>query len=131
MTKKELSQLYWLNREIEEDKRKLAELESAASGGVAKLTGMPHVSAEGRGLESYSILIAEQRELVASKITQSIILYNQLNRYIASVDDSLIRQILSYRYANGLSWLQVAMHIGGGNTADSVRMIHDRFLKKR
>ena len=29
MTKKELSQLYWLNREIEEEKRKLRELEAA------------------------------------------------------------------------------------------------------
>lgn len=130
MTKRKLSQLYWLNREIEEDKRKLAELETAAEGGAAKITGMPHVSGNGRSLENYAVLIAEQRELIDTKIRQTIILYNRINRYIATVPDSLMRQILTLRYVNGMSWVQVAMSIGGGNTADSVRMAHDRFLRK-
>ena len=63
MTKRELSQLYWLNREIEEDKRKLTELEAAAEGGTAKITGMPHVSGNGRSIENYTVLIAEQRDM--------------------------------------------------------------------
>ena len=130
MTKRKLSQLYWLNREIEEDKRKLAELETAAEGGAAKITGMPHVSGNGHSLENYAVLIAEQRELIDTKIRQTIILYNHINRYIATVPDSLMRQILTLRYVNGMSWVQVAMSIGGGNTADSVRMAHDRFLRK-
>lgn len=130
MTKEELSQLYWLNREIEEDKRKLAELETAAEGGAAKITGMPHVSGNGRSLENYAVLIAEQRELIDTKIRQTIILYNRLNRYIAAVPDSFMRLILTFRYVNGMSWLQVAMRIGGGNTPDSVRKADDRFLKK-
>ena len=130
MTKRELSQLYWLNREIEEDKRKLTELEAAAEGGTAKITGMPHVSGNGRSIENYTVLIAEQRDLIEAKIRQTVILYNRLNRYIATVPDSLMRQILSLRYINGLSWFQVAQHIGGGNTADSVRKAHDRFLQK-
>ncbi len=130
MTKRELSQLYWLNREIEEDKRKLAELETAAEGGAAKITGMPHASGDGRGLENYAVLIAEQRDLIDTKIRQTVILYNRLNRYIATVPDSLMRQILTLRYVNGLSWVQVAMSIGGGNTADSVRKAHDRFLRR-
>ena len=130
MTKRKLSQLYWLNREIEEDKRKLAELETAAEGGAAKITGMPHVSGNGRSLENYAVLIAEQRELIDTKIRQTIILYNRINRYIATVPDSLMRQILTLRYVNGLSWVQVAMSIGGGNTADSVRKAHDRFLRR-
>ena len=32
-------------------------------------------------------------------------------------------------HVNGLTWDQVAAHIGGGNTGDSVRKMHDRFLK--
>lgn len=123
--------MYWLNREIEDDKRKLEELKAAADGGTAKITGMPHVGGNGRSLENYSILIAEQRELIEAKIRQTVILYNQLNRYISSVPDSLMRQILSLRYVNGMNWTQVAMHIGGGNTPDSVRMAHDRFLKRQ
>lgn len=130
MTKRELSQLYWLNREIEEDKHKLTELETVAEGGTAKITGMPHVSGNGRSLENYAVLIAEQRDLIDAKIRQTVILYNRLNRYIATVPDSLMRQILTLRYVNGMSWVQVAMRVGGGNTPDSVRIAHDRFLRK-
>ena len=130
MTKRELSQLYWLNREIEDDKYKLEELRSASEGGSVKITGMPHVTGESRSLENYSVLIAEQAELIDAKVKQTIILYNRLNRYIATVSDSLTRQILSLRYVNGLTWDQVAAHIGGNNTADSVRMVHNRFLRE-
>lgn len=128
MTKKELSQLYWLNREIEEEKRKLAELTAAASGGVQNITGLPHVGG-GDKTGNLAILIAEQRDLIELKVKQSVIEYNRLNRYIASVEDAQMRMILSLRYVNGLSWQQVADGIGGNNTADGVRKSHDRFLK--
>ena len=130
MTKNELSQLYWLNREIKRDKQKLAELRTAAEGGTAKISGMPHVSGVSRSLENYSVLIAEQEELINAKIKQTIILYNQLNRYIATVQDSLMRQILTCRYIDGFSWAKVAMCVGGNNTEDSVRKAHNRFLCK-
>lgn len=129
MTKKDLSQLYWLNREIAEEKRKLAELEVAAVGSTAKITGLPHVSGAHDKVGDLAILIVEQRDLIDLKIRQSVIEHNRLNRYIASVDDAQMRIILSLRYVNGLSWQQVASHIGGGNTADAVRKSHDRFLK--
>ncbi len=128
MTKKELSQLYWLNREIEEEKRKLEELTAAASGCTQRITGLPHVGC-GDKTGDLAILIAEQRDLIELKVRQSVIEYNRLNRYIASVGDAQMRMILSLRYVNGLSWQQVAFHIGGGNTADSVRKSHERFLK--
>ena len=42
MTLKELSQLYYLNREIEDLKIKISELEDKATDTSAKITGMPH-----------------------------------------------------------------------------------------
>ena len=130
MTKKELSQLYWLNREIEEEKRKLRELEVAATSGTATITGLPHVSGAHDRLGDMAILIAEQRDLIDLKVRQSVIEYNRLNRYIAGIEDAQMRMILSLRYVNGLSWQQVAVNIGGGNTADGVRMMVDRYLQK-
>ncbi len=129
MTKQELSQLYWLNREIEEDKRRLAELEAASMGCTSKIAGLPHVGGNGDKVGDLAVLIAEQRDLIQAKVKQSLIEYNRLNRYIESIPDAQIRQILSLRYVNGFSWQQVAASIGGGNTKDSVRKIHDRFLK--
>ncbi len=129
MTKKELSQLYWLNREIEEEKRRLEELKSAASGCTQKITGLPHVGG-GDMVGDLATLIAEQKDLIELMKKRSVIEYIRLNRYIANVEDAQMRMILSLRYVNGLSWQQVAFHIGGNNTADGVRKAHNIFLKK-
>lgn len=129
MTKKELSELYWLNREIEEEQRKLNELKAAATDCTAKITGLPHVSGAHDKIGDLSILIAEQKDLIELKVKQSIIKYNRLNRYIANVSDAQMRMILSLRYVNGLSWQQVANKIG--ETDESYpRRKHNIFLKK-
>ena len=129
MTKKELSQLYWLNREIEEEKRKLAELEAAATGCTAKITGLPHVSGAHDKIGDLGILIAEQRDLIDLKVRQSVVEYNRLMRYIASVEDAQMRTILSLRYIDGLSWQQVAFRIGESDE-QYPRRKHNKFLRK-
>ena len=128
LTKKELSQLYWLNREIEEEKRKLSELEAAAAGCTAKITGLPHVSGVHDKIGDLGILIAEQRDLIDLKVRQSVIEYNRLNRYIASVDDTQMRMILSLRYVNGLSWQEIAANMGQDGDGSTQRKKHDKFL---
>lgn len=129
MTKKELSQLYWLNREIEEEKRKLAELEAAATGCTAKITGLPHVTGAHNKLGDLAILIAEQRDFVELKLRQSVIEYNRLRRYIADVEDVQMRMILSLRYVSGMSWQQVAFAIGETDE-QYPRRKHNAFLRK-
>lgn len=47
--------------------------------------------------------------------------------YIQDVDSSEIRQLLRYRYIDGLSWERVAYQMGGGNSGDGCRMIVRRF----
>lgn len=129
MTKKELSQLYYLNREIERDKARLAELEAAAQPGAQKITGMPSAGCVGDKIGDYAAEIADLKGIIAANIQRCYYELNRLNRYINSVEDSQMRMILSLRYINGLSWLQVAASVGGGNTADGVRMAVDRHLK--
>ena len=131
MTKKELSQLYWLNREIEMDMHRLKELEAMASAPKAqKLDGMPHNAAYGDTLARIVADIDALKELLAAKQQQCIHERSRLERYITGIPDSLTRQIFTLRFVNGLSWCQVAVHIGG-NTEDSVRMICDRYLKQQ
>lgn len=129
MTKKELSQLYWLNREIEEEKHKLEELTAASEGCTQSITGLPHVNSAGDKIGDLAILIAEQRDLIDLKVRQSVIEYNRLNRYIASVEDAQMRMILSLRYVNGLSWQQVAFRMGL-HDEQLPRKWHNTFLKK-
>ena len=129
MTKKELSELYWLNREIEEEQRKLAELKAATTDCTTKITGLPHVSGLHDKTGDLSILIAEQRDLIELKVKQSITKYNDLNNYIANVPDAQMRMILSLRYVNGLTWQQIAEKIGEKDESYPRRK-HNTFLRK-
>lgn len=132
MTKKELSQLYWLNREIEMDMNRLKELEAMASEPKAqKLDGMPHSAAYGDALARVVADIVDLKAIIAAKQQQCIHERSRLERYIADIPDSLTRQIFTLRFINGLTWYQVAAHIGGGNSEDSVRKTCDRYLATR
>lgn len=54
--------------------------------------------------------------------------YEELTAWIDGIEDSFVRSIMRMRYFEGLEWSQIAHRIGG-NTPDSVRMTHNRFLK--
>lgn len=130
MTIKELSKLYWLNREIERDKARLEELYTKAISSSQTITGMPHVPGVTDKVGRYAGEIADLRGIIESNIQRCFYELNRLNRYIDKVDDPQMRMILSLRFVNGLPWQQVAASIGGSNTADSVRMMCKRYLEK-
>ena len=130
MTKRELSQLYYLRREIAQEEKRLRQLEAAASDTSVNISGLPHVM----GISDRTSLaceIADIKALINAKLEQCTIEYKRINRYIASIDDSLIRQIMTLRYVDCKSWWHVADGVGGNNTADSVRMQHNRFLSEK
>ena len=130
VTKRDLSQLFWLNREIEELQRRLDELETLATSCTSRITGMPKSPGVVDRLSKYTVEIADLRALLDLNLKKCFYELNRLNRYIENVEDGQIRLILSHRYVNGLGWRQIADSIGNGYTADSVRMAHDRFLVK-
>ena len=131
MTVKELSQLYYLNREIEADQQRLDELEVRVSSPKSpNYDGMPHAPGYSDSLSRMVAEIVDTKAILAAKQLQCIHERNRLERYISSIPDSLTRQIFALRFINGLSWYQVAMHIGGGNTEDSVKKVCYRYLNK-
>lgn len=128
MTKKELSQLYYLRREIAQEQRRLKELEKATETGSGKITGLPPIQGMAAPAELVA-QIADSRAVISAKLELAGVEYNRLCRYITGVDDSLMRQILTQRFIEGKSWRQVARAIGGGNTEDSVKKAFYRYLK--
>lgn len=130
MTLKELSQLYYLNREIEMDKRRLQELEVKAVSCSANLSGMPRSPGVSDRVGRYAADIVDLKGIIEAKLQQCIYERNRLERYISSIDDSLLRQIFTYRFINGLPWEQVAACIGPGYTAAAVRQVAHRYIKR-
>lgn len=123
MTKERLSQLAALNREITLDRQRLNAL--AARKCAGQVAGLPHLDLIGNRLPA---LEASYR-LLEEKAVRALQEYNRLLRFIMSVEDAQMRLILSLRYIDGLSWIQVAFRIG--ETDESYpRRKHDLFLRK-
>lgn len=130
MTKKELSQYYYLGKEIRADERRLKELEAKATSVTQKIKPTPGGGGAGDKIGFYAPQIAEQKQLIELKMRQCIILQNKILKYINGIESSFMRQIFTHRYIDCYSWTRIAVNIGGNNTADSVRKAHDRFLYK-
>ena len=90
---------------------------------------MPHAPGYSDKIARCVAEIVDLKAIIAAKQQQCLYERNRLERYIANVPDSLIRQILTLRYVDGKTWPQIAMTVGGGNTEDSVRMACYRYLK--
>lgn len=130
MTLKELSQLYYLNREIEMLKSKIAELEAQAANTANNITGMP----KGGGISDKTGRIGTEIAYYKAILDERILLCRftliKLNEYISKCDDSFVRLILEYRFINGLPWQQVAANIGMSATEYSVKKAAYRYIKK-
>ncbi len=119
MTKKELMQIYYLNREIIHDTEELVNLKIKTKNDGPKRAGN----------ENEKIISERERELV-KKIRKCTALRNKINDFIATIDDSVTRQIFEYRYIKCMSWKQVSYMLGGYMSEDCVRKILERYLKK-
>ena len=127
MTSKQLDQVFNLTREKRELEKMLLE--------IPDITAVRYdsIGASNSGISSPVQKIAEQREkireLISMKLAEISVAEREILEYIFSINDSQIRRIMRLRHIELKSWLQVANAIGGNNTADSVRKMHDRFLQ--
>ncbi len=127
VTKKELSQLYDLNREIEQQQYRLEELESVLQGKSIKITGMPLSLNTGEVFDCESEIMDLQQR-ISYNVKKCWHELNRINRFIDSIEDSKMRQILRLRYINGLTWQQIAFSIGEYDESYP-RQKHNAFLK--
>ena len=127
MTSKQLDQVFNLTREKRELEKMLLE--------IPDITAVRYdsIGVSNSGISSPVQKITEQREkireLISMKLAEISVAEREILEYIFSINDSQIRRIMRLRHIELKSWLQVANAIGGNNTADSVRKMHDRFLQ--
>ena len=85
MTMKELSQLHWLNLEIDRDKQHLAELEArATSPGGPNMSGMPGGGGAGSSVESDAIAIIELKEQIRGKLARAMAERDRITAYLTA-----------------------------------------------
>ena len=129
MTKKELSQLYYLKKEIKEQQRRIAELEALAINCSTKITGLPTGTGISDKIGNYAAQIADLKALLDLNLKKCFYELNRIDRFIQSVEDSQIRIILTLRYIQGLSWQKIAYAIGE-HDEQYPRRKHNNFIEK-
>ena len=127
MTRKELNQIYYINREIEMWQR---ELESITDLGSPNLDGMPKSPGAGDPTGSRATRAAEISRIIEGLLAELQVKRKEIYEFIATLDDPVMRQIVMYRCLSLCTWEEVAMYIGGKNTANSVRMAFNRFTSE-
>ena len=121
--KNALSQYNDLVREIEEVEQRISKTERDLQHYT--ITGFPN-----RDYVKMTTLLNTRKSILhalKSEIEQSI---NDVQVFIAGLDNSHDRRIVTMRVIDKMSWKQIARNIGGGNTADSVRMAFNRILER-
>lgn len=129
MTKKELSQLYYLKKEIEEQQRRISELEAIATDCSAKITGLPSGKGISDKIGNYAAQIADLKALLDLNLKKIFFELNRLNRYIGNIEDAEMKLIFSLRYLHGMSWREISKSIGTLGDGSTERKKHNRYLK--
>ena len=130
MTKKELSRLYYLKKEIKLQEQRIKELEANAASCNQQITDLPNGSRISDKVGNYVAQIADLKSLLDRNCERRMYELSILERYIQSVDDPLIRQIMHFRFVKSYGWSKTAYAIGGNTSIASLKMKIQRFLKK-
>ena len=66
------------------------------------------------------------------ELKQVELLYQQseAERFIETIPDSRTQSIVRMRVIDRRSWQEIATRMGGGNTADGVRKVFDRYIER-
>ena len=131
MDKEELNQIYYLSKEIEMWRKALNRLQSMSLLPSQEITGMPFGTGKSDKVGNLAVSEVDIKDKIEELQKKAIEQQGKLIGYIQTIDDSLMRQIMYHRHVLCMKWNEVAMTLGGGNTADGVRMMHNRFLEEK
>lgn len=70
----------------------------------------------------------EYKEALEVKVAELMEMKRSAFEFVAGIQDSQTRQIVFLRFIKGLTWGQVALKVGGGNTSDGVRKRAVRYI---
>ena len=129
MTKSDLEQIYYLNRELKMWETELERVRCKSLVG-SPLPGNSHGSGVSDKVADRAERIIELENRIIAKRDEIQRLRDEAVAYIESIQDSLTRQIIYYRCVSLMSWRRVAYEVGGNNTPDGVRMIYNRFMEQ-
>ena len=120
---------------IEKTERQIVKIEEEGRV-IDTVSGGPgnnqHFKIEGFPYPEYSrkkTLLYARKATLASLEMELLETLNRVEEFIAGLEDSRMRRIVTLRFIDNLSWNKVADRIGGNNTEDSVKKSFYRFME--
>ena len=131
MTQTDLKRVYYLKKELEMWQKKLSECQADIALGVKQLDGMPRAVTNNTSnpTEAKAIKLSEVSRIIEGKISEIQFAISEIDAYIVSIEDPIMRIILECRCCMLMSWDAVAQAVGGSHTAESVRQMYHRFTQ--
>lgn len=111
MTKKELSQLFYINLEIKDIKEKIEEIESRYIGAINYSNDRVQTGRISDSTRDIAIKVAELTELYEVKLKELFIQRARIERFIDGIEDSDIRLIVRLRHINCMTWEQIGQEM--------------------
>ncbi len=128
MTVKELSQLYFLKKEIERENLRLQELLSLSGGSSLALSPVSFGKKVSDKTGELAVNISELKDLIEKNIKRCFEEMKKISFFINGIEDSEMRLIISLRFINGFTWQQISFHIGYQDES-TPRKRFERFMK--
>lgn len=112
--------------EMEESGYQVKDSVRGGEGGIQRfhISGYPYPE-----YSSKKTLLKIRQQQLHKREEKLLELTNAVEEFIVTIPDSRMRQMITYKYLDNLTWIQVAHKIGGGNTADGCRMAVERFMQ--
>lgn len=131
MTKEELMQGYYLNKEIAAWKEELERIRSmSAVGAVRTDRGIGAKGRHGDRVSETAVATAHAEQCIKKKLFELEKARSKITSYILNIDDCQTRLIFKLRCLDLKSWNDVADCVGGMNSEYSVKKRFYRYLEK-
>lgn len=122
-----LEQLRRLRGEVNLLSQRIAKLELEIQGDAGQFSGLPGRPRQRKSAEALTEKLGRLSERLEARRARCLELLGALYAYIDDIDDSLLRQIMTYRYIDGETWKRIAERIDERDE-QYPRRLHNRYL---
>lgn len=105
-----LNQYRIMHIEIDQITKELQRWQDLATRISPSYSDMPHGGGSDK-VQTAAVEVAELTDKLNQKLHQAIMLQENIKKLLESLDDIKLRQLMSYRYINGMRWEEIAVRM--------------------
>ena len=132
MKQKDLEQVYYLKKELNQWQKEYSRLQAEIALSPKQIDGMPFTKTNktNKPTEDKALKLAETQKVIEGKMAEIQLAILEVETFITEIDDSFTRQVVYNRCVRCLSWQEIAFEFGEGYTDATIRQHYHRYIKR-